>query len=69
MRRAALMSVEEAIAALLALAEEHRLHDSEPVLLAVEPLLIGNGFDEVITKAYYSAEEAQIVSETTGSPA
>ena len=34
MRRAALMSVEEAIAALLALAEEHRLHDSELVLLS-----------------------------------
>ena len=34
MSRAALMSVEEAIAALLALAQEHRLQDSESVLLS-----------------------------------
>ena len=37
-------------------------HRNETVLAAVEPVLLGNGFQEVITKAYYSAEDVQLVA-------
>ncbi len=35
----------------------------EALLKRIEPVLLGNGFNEVMTKAYYSADDAKIISD------
>ena len=39
------------------------LNDRERITSQLEPVLLGNGFLEVITKSFYSAKEAQLVEE------